>query len=184
MDSKRLVSTSKFLSKVLRHDPQSVGLTLDSAGWVGVDDLLAACARNGLPISRAELDHIVETNDKKRFAFSDDRTLIRASQGHSVEVALEYPSSRPPEVLYHGTFPAAIPLIRADGLKKMSRHHVHLAVDIATAERVGQRRGRPIVLTVRTGAMMLDGHLFFVSENNVWLTDHVPPSYIVFPEGT
>jgi putative RNA 2'-phosphotransferase len=183
MDRKHLTITSKFLSKVLRHEPEMIGLTLDSAGWVNVDELLAACRRGGHAIAREELDHIVSSNDKKRFAYSDDGTRIRASQGHSVEVALEYPPAQPPDTLYHGTFPAVLELIRTGGIKKMSRHHVHLAADMTTAERVGQRRGRPVILTVAAARLAGDGHTFFVSENHVWLTDHVPPAYITFPEG-
>lgn len=175
MDEKRAVKVSKFLSMVLRHQPESVGLTLDEAGWVDVDELIAACAARGRRFSRAELDHVVATNSKKRFAFSADGRRIRASQGHSVAVELGLPAVPPPDVLYHGTATATLPLILRDGLKPMSRQDVHLSADVETAVRVGSRHGRPVVLVVDAAALAADGHAFRVSANGVWLTDLVPP---------
>lgn len=180
MDERRTVKVSKYLSKHLRHQPERLGLTLDAAGWVEIDDLMAACAAHGFPFTRAELDHVVAANDKKRFAI--DGTRIRASQGHSVEVELGLPPATPPAYLYHGTVARALDAIRAEGLRPMNRHDVHLSPDRETATRVGARRGRPVVLSVDAGAMHRDGHVFQVSANGVWLTKAVPPRYLRFPE--
>ena len=180
MDSS-LVRVSKFLSLVLRHDPGKVGLTLDAAGWTGVDELLAAAAKAGVAIDRATLERVVAENDKKRFALSDDGTRIRASQGHSVPVELGLEPRVPPERLYHGTASRFVDAIRREGLRAGSRVHVHLSVDEETARAVGQRHGKPVVLHVAAGRMHRDGNLFFRSENGVWLTAAVPPAYLGFP---
>ncbi|TGN74576.1 RNA 2'-phosphotransferase [Streptomyces bauhiniae] len=180
MDDRRTVKVSKYLSKHLRHQPERLGLTLDPAGWVEIDVLLAAAAAHGFPISRAELDHVVAVNDKRRFAVEGGR--IRASQGHTVEVALGLPPATPPPYLYHGTVARSLDAIRAEGLRPMNRHDVHLSADRETATRVGARRGRPVVLAVDAGAMHRDGHVFHVSANGVWLTDAVPPRYLRFSE--
>lgn len=169
---------SKFLSLVLRHRPDLIGLTLDSEGWTSIEDLLARAAQHGTPISRIELDDIVATSDKKRFAISDDGLRIRANQGHSIDVDLKLAPLTPPDLLYHGTVDKFIDSIRCKGLIKGQRHHVHLSADLATAELVGQRRGKPVILTVLAGEMAKTGMAFFRSENGVWLTDHVPPAYI------
>jgi putative RNA 2'-phosphotransferase len=182
MSKDRTIQTSKFLSLVLRHQPEKIGITLDSAGWVGVRELLDALARNGSPVTEAELRHVVETSDKKRFAFSEDGLRIRASQGHSVEVELGYQPATPPDVLYHGTVARFIPSIRATGLVKGQRHHVHLSRDVETAAKVGGRRGEAVVLTVDAAGMARDGLAFYVSANGVWLTDHVPAEYIRIPD--
>ncbi len=174
----QLVATSKFLSLVLRHRPDVVGITLDAEGWVPVEDLLAACAQHGRAISREQLDAAVRTNDKQRFAFSADGTRIRANQGHSVPIDLGLAPVEPPELLYHGTVPRFLESIRRDGLTKGQRRHVHLSPDVGTATKVGQRRGRPVVLVVEACRMFRDGHTFYRSENGVWLTDAVPPEYI------
>jgi putative RNA 2'-phosphotransferase len=174
MDDIRLVRVSKFLSKHLRHEPGRLGLTLEPGGWVLVDDLLASCARQGVPIARAELDEVVTRNDKQRFSFDPSGTRIRANQGHSVEVDLQLEPADPPEVLYHGTGHRAAEVIAGQGLRKMGRHHVHLSGDVATARRVGARHGRPVVFAVAAGAMRRDGHTFYRSANGVWLVDHVP----------
>ena len=168
LDAKQTVRMSKFLSLVLRHQPETVGIALDEGGWVGVDELIAACAAKGRRFSREELDHVVATNNKKRFAYSEDGRRIRASQGHSVTVELGLAATAPPDVLYHGTATATLPLILREGLKPMSRQDVHLSADVATAVRVGSRHGRPVVLAA-------EGHEFRVSANGVWLTDRVPP---------
>ncbi|GGO81188.1 RNA 2'-phosphotransferase [Wenjunlia tyrosinilytica] len=175
MEEKRAVRISKFLSLVLRHDPGAVGIVLDDAGWVGVDDLMAACAAKGRRFSRAELEHVVATNNKKRFAFCEDGTRIRASQGHSVEVDLGLERAVPPDVLFHGTGARTVPVIMREGLRPMSRQDVHLSADVRTALRVGARHGRPVVLAVDAAALGREGHAFRVSANGVWLTDHVPP---------
>ena len=182
MNEKETTRRSKFLSLILRHQPETAFITLDSAGWVDVDALLGGCARAGRALTRNQLDHIVATNEKKRFEFSDDRKRIRASQGHSVEVDLEYEPAAPPEVLYHGTAIRFFDSIRSEGLKKMSRHHVHLSEDIRTTLAVGGRHGSPDVLTIRAGEMHRAGWAFYHSTNGVWLVDAVPPEYIEFPD--
>ncbi|MCX5199998.1 RNA 2'-phosphotransferase [Streptomyces sp. NBC_00237] len=184
MNEHRIVKVSKYLSKHLRHQPDRIGLTLDTNGWVEVDTLVRAAAAHGFRFTRAELDHVVATNDKKRFAVREDEargTLIRASQGHTVEVDLALPPVEPPAYLFHGTHPRAVAAIRADGLSPMARHDVHLSADRETATRVGARRGRPVVLSVDTGAMYRAGHTFRVSANGVWLTARVPVEFVRFP---
>ncbi len=176
------IRMSKFLSLILRHEPERVGLKLDSAGWVGVTELLEAVNRHGVPLTLEQLKHVVGTNDKKRFAFSEDGQRIRASQGHSVKVDLQYEPTVPPELLYHGTPERFVDSIRRAGLNKGQRHHVHLSPDPETAIRVGQRRGRPVVLRIRTGEMHRQGHVFYRSANNVWLVDHVPAGFVELHE--
>jgi putative RNA 2'-phosphotransferase len=175
-----LVRTSKFISKVLRHAPESVGLRLDEAGWVDVDDLLTAAAGAGVALDRPMLERVVAENDKQRFALSADGRRIRASQGHSVPVELGLEPRTPPDVLYHGTADRNLDSIRAQGLLPGRRTHVHLSVDEETAVKVGSRHGRPVVLRVRSGEMHRAGHLFYRSDNGVWLTAAVPPEHIDF----
>jgi putative RNA 2'-phosphotransferase len=179
MDDRRTVKVSKYLSKHLRHQPGRIGLVLDEGGWVEIDTLIAAATAHGFPFTREELDHVVAANDKQRFAV--DGTRIRASQGHSVDVDLGLPPATPPPYLYHGTVARFLDAIRAEGLRPMDRHDVHLSADRETAARVGARRGRPVVLAVDAGAMHRDGHVFHVSANGVWLTRAVPPEYLRFP---
>ena len=169
---------SKFLSYVLRHHPDAIGIELDANGWVAVDELIKKANASGKRFNRALLDRIVAENDKKRFAFNEDQTLIRASQGHSVEVELSYAPIEPPETLFHGTVAKFMQSIMEQGLIKGSRHHVHLSADLETASKVGQRRGKPVILTVRSGDMHKAGHAFYKSENGVWLTETVPPIYL------
>ena len=178
MHPKELVKLSKFLSLVLRHEPERIGITLDSAGWVPVIDLMAACERHGIALSYTDLAEVVATSHKKRFAFSEDGQRIRANQGHSVEVDLGLTPVPPPEILYHGTVEKFLPSIRNEGLRKGERHHVHLSADETTAIKVGERRGQPVILKIAAGKMHADGHPFFLSANGVWLTDHVPVLYI------
>jgi len=173
---------SKFLAFVLRHRPEEIGIELDSAGWVSVDELIAGCVAKGCPLTRARLDSIVKESDKQRFHFNDNQTKIRAAQGHSAQVDLELQPSEPPDVLYHGTASRFLASIEKQGLQKQGRQHVHLSTNIGTASSVGKRYGKPVVLTVDSRRMQDDGCLFFVSENGVWLTDHVPAEYITFPE--
>jgi putative RNA 2'-phosphotransferase len=169
---------SKRLSYVLRHAPGSIGLTLDDAGWVGVDELLAGLTAAGTPISREELDEVVARNDKRRFALDPGGTRIRASQGHSVPVDLGYAAERPPAELFHGTVGRFLPAVLAEGLRPGNRHAVHLSADVATARLVGGRRGRPVVLRVDAAGMAADGAVFSRSENGVWLVAAVPPEYL------
>lgn len=175
-----LVSLSKFLSLILRHEPQRIGVTLDPNGWISVEELLVALKKYGKSVQLAELLQVVAENDKQRFAFSPDGLRIRANQGHSVEVALEYEPSVPPAVLYHGTVRKFLTAIRAQGLLKGSRHHVHLSTRREVALQVGQRRGQPVILTIRAEAMVAAGHTFFRTPNGVWLVDHVPPQFLIF----
>lgn len=179
MDSRRTVQVSKYLSKHLRHEPGRIGIALDSQGWVEIDVLLAAAAAHGFAFGREELEHVVASNDKQRFAIDGSR--IRANQGHSVEVDLGLPVADPPPYLFHGTVVRSIAAIRAEGLRPMNRHHVHLSADRETATRVGARRGKPVVLSVDAGAMRAAGHEFRLSANGVWLVDRVPPQFLRFP---
>lgn len=178
MSEKQKTKLSKFLSLVLRHRPEAVGLTLEENGWVGVEALLEALAENGRPTTRQELVEVVETNDKKRFSFDDDQTKIRANQGHSLGIELEFEEKPPPKILYHGTAEKNLRMIEKTGLKKMKRHHVHLSADEETARRVGIRYGRPVIFRIDTEKMLREGHRFFVSANGVWLTDEVPPRFL------
>jgi putative RNA 2'-phosphotransferase len=176
-----LVKTSKFLSLVLRHKPEAIGLALDDNGWASVEDLIRLANQHGTRLTRPLLEQVIAENDKKRFALSDDGRLIRASQGHSVEVDLALPALQPPELLYHGTASRFIDSIRSGGLHSASRQHVHLSLDVPTATRVGQRHGKPVVLVVRAGEVAAAGHKFFLSANGVWLTERVPVEFITFP---
>jgi len=176
------VSRSKRLSLVLRHRPDSVGLSLDPHGWVAVPGLLEALARHGTPLSREDLDRVVETNDKQRFEWDVEHDRIRARQGHSVEVDLELEAATPPGRLFHGTPLRNLDSILTHGLDRRRRHHVHLSADVATARTVGARRGEHAVLLVDASAMCAAGHAFWVTSNGVWLTDEVPPAYLAREE--
>jgi putative RNA 2'-phosphotransferase len=178
-----LVDTSKLLSYVLRHRPDSVGLTLDPQGWVDVDTLLAALAAHGRRVDRALLVRVVADNDKQRFAFSGDGMRIRASQGHSVAIDLGLAPQAPPAVLYHGTASRFMKSILAQGLQAGARRHVHLSRDVETARRVGARHGVPVVLRVEAARMAADGIVFYVSDNGVWLTGAVAPRYLKKDDG-
>jgi putative RNA 2'-phosphotransferase len=181
MNEKEIIKTSKFLSLILRHEPERAGLTLGEGGWVGVDELLRAVSGHGVTLTLDQLKHIVATSDKKRFAFSDDGQRIRASQGHSVEVDLQYPPQTPPEILYHGTAVRFLDSIRQHGLQKMERHDVHLSAETKVTVQVGGRHGKPALLTIRAGDMHRAGFVFRCSANGVWLVDNVPPQFIEFP---
>jgi putative RNA 2'-phosphotransferase len=178
MENSRSVKISKYLSKHLRHQPHLIGIQLALGGWVSVDELLAACEKHQFPISRDELNEVVAQSDKKRFSFDSTGTLIRANQGHSVEVDLQLLPVVPPDILYHGTGHQAVEFIEKIGLNKMSRHHVHLSKDVATAKSVGARHGKPVVFIVDAAAMYKAGYEFYCSDNGVWLVDHVPPEYL------
>jgi putative RNA 2'-phosphotransferase len=178
MDKKREVRISKFLSLVLRHAPEKIGLELTEGGWTEVDRLLDAMAARAFRITREELDFVVAHNAKKRFAFSEDGLRIRASQGHSLDVDLGYRAQSPPEVLFHGTAERNVDSILASGLDRRARHHVHLSADRETAIAVGRRHGRPIVFEVSAARMCAEGYEFYVSANGVWLVAEVPPQYL------
>jgi putative RNA 2'-phosphotransferase len=161
---------------VVKVDAQDV--ELEPGGWVDVARLLEACAAHRFPITRPTLDRVVAENDKKRFSFDETGRRIRANQGHSVEVDLQLERAEPPDRLYHGTGERSVDTILAEGLRRMSRHHVHLSSDIETAQRVGARHGRPVVLAVDARAMAAAGHIFHLSANGVWLVDEVPPEFL------
>jgi putative RNA 2'-phosphotransferase len=169
---------SKFLSLVLRHKPEEIGLQLDQRGWVRIDDLLRKLKKANRKLSRDELIQLVENNDKKRFTLSEDGLRIRAAQGHSVNVDLGLEPQCPPDELYHGTASANLDAIFSGGLNPGRRHQVHLSLDSDTVERVGQRHGKPVVLRVEARRMFEDGFLFYCADNGVWLTDKVPADYL------
>jgi putative RNA 2'-phosphotransferase len=178
VDPRRLVRTSKYLSKHLRHRPERLGLTLEPGGWVSVDELLEACAAHGFALTEAELEEVVACNDKRRFALDPSRRRIRASQGHSIPVDLGLEPVAPPCELFHGTSSGRVEAILREGLRPMGRHHVHLSPAPDTARKVGARHGRPAVLVVAAAAMAREGHAFLRSDNGVWLTDEVPPAHL------
>lgn len=165
---------SKFLSLILRHKPQIVGLELDEHGWADVEELI----RRVKGLNLAKLEQIVAQDEKQRYSFSADRKLIRANQGHSIPVDVELEELEPPEILYHGTCKSFGSSIIAQGLLKMSRLYVHLSSDVETAEKVGRRRGEPKIFVVESGKMFADGFKFYRSVNGVWLTEHVPAKYL------
>ena len=179
MTEKEAISISKFLSLVLRHQPDTIGITLDDAGWIDIDALICAMQQHGQDISRADLDHVVATNSKKRFAYDERGQRIRAQQGHSIQsVDLKYEPAYPPEALFHGTAAQVVDSILRDGLKPMKRQHVHLSADVETAKKVGERHGKPVVLEVDAAAMHTVGHVFYLTPNGVWLTNDVGPAYL------
>jgi putative RNA 2'-phosphotransferase len=166
------------MSLVLRHKPEELGITLDEQGWTEVNVLLQKMQVRGFAIDMEILKQVVAENSKKRFAFNEDESLIRASQGHSVEVELGYIPVTPPEFLYHGTAEQYVESIRKEGLQKRNRHHVHLSAQIETATQVGLRHGKLVLLKIKSGEMQRAGYQFFVSENGVWLTESVPVEFI------
>lgn len=169
---------SKFLSLVLRHQPELIGIVLDENGWTDVNDLIVNANKHGVALSLEIVKHIVDTNAKKRFALNDSGTWIRANQGHSVEVDLGYKAETPPPILYHGTAMNVVDKILKEGLDKRARHHVHLSSNLDTAVKVGQRHGKPVVLEVLASEMVAEGHTFYLSDNGVWLTDNVPVKFL------
>jgi putative RNA 2'-phosphotransferase len=178
------VRVSKFLSYVLRHEPASIGLVLDESGWSSISELIALSQAIDTPLSRELIESVVATSDKQRFAISDDGMRIRANQGHSVSVELGLSASRPPVSLYHGTATRFLDSILAEGLRRGSRQYVHLSSDVPNATRVGQRHGKPMVLEVRAAALFDAGKPFYLSDNGVWLTEGVPPEFLVFPSSS
>ena len=164
---------SKFLSLVLRHQPEKIGITLDPHGWAKVREILL-----GMNLTMEDLTYIVETDEKQRYSFNEDRTLIRANQGHSISIDLELEAREPPEYLYHGTVGRFLGGIQKEGLKAGKRQFVHLSADVETALAVGRRRGKPVVLQVDAGRMYEDGYPFFLSANGVWMTKEAPTKYL------
>lgn len=182
MNTKQLVRTSKFLSLILRHQPERIGVSLDEHGWADVEELIAKTNQSGVKMNLEILKEVVAKNNKKRFAFSKDGRKIRASQGHSISVDLDLKAIQPPELLYHGTATQFLKSIEVEGLVSKKRHHVHLSPDEKTAISVGQRHGKPVVLIIKAGEMARQGYEFYLSENGVWLTKCVPKMYVDFPE--
>lgn len=178
INEKQQTHISKFLSLVLRHKPETIGIQLDRNGWIDVNELIDKSNKYGIQFDRETLNHIVATNSKKRFAFNDKFDKIRASQGHSVEIELGYKNQKPPEILFHGTSEKSVQSILDKGLEKRNRQHVHLSSDTETAIKVGQRHGKAIVFEILAERMYNDKFEFYISENGVWLTDIVPPKYL------
>lgn len=172
------IQLSKFLSFVLRHKPDEIGLTLSADGWANIDELIGKANAAGTNFARADLLSVVASSDKKRFSLSADGLSIRAAQGHSVSVDLGLSPQEPPSILYHGTATRFVDAILSDGLKPQGRQQVHLSSDEATAQLVGQRHGRPHIFKVDTGGMHAKGFRFYLADNGVWLTDHVPPEFL------
>ena len=177
-----LVKVSKFLSLVLRHQPERIGLDLDANGWADIAHLVERAAAHGMPLTIELILEVVATSDKQRFALDADQGRIRANQGHSVDVDLGVEPVEPPPILFHGTAARSIAAIRTAGLKPGQRRHVHLSPDAATATKVGSRHGKPVVLRVLSGRLWALGSQFFRSANGVWLTDAVPAEFIEFPQ--
>lgn len=170
-------STSNFISLILRHKPEVIEITLDEHGWVNVDELLAGVSRTH-PLDMAGLEEIVRTDDKQRYSFNEDKTKIRANQGHSVPVDVELEAMTPPELLYHGTGEKYVASIDAQGLIPKTRLYVHLSGDYGTAGKVGARHGKPRIYQVQSGRVAADGYTFYRSVNGVWLTKTVPSKYL------
>lgn len=178
MDQKRNENISKFLSYVLRHHPQDINLTLDPQGWADIKELIENAHKyKAWELTQEDIEHVVKTNAKQRFALSEDGIRIRANQGHSIEVYLELPDVEPPEFLYHGTAKRFLDSIQKEGLKPMQRHDVHLSFDPKTALAVGQRHGSPVILKIHSKKMADNGFVFKCTKNNVWLTKHVPAEF-------
>lgn len=181
MKTKQLVKLSKFLSLILRHQPERIGLSLDSHGWADVAELMIKAKQAGVEFTPEILKTVVAQNNKKRFVFNEDGTKVRANQGHSISVDLGLKAIQPPDILYHGTATRFLESIKIEGLLSKARHHVHLSSDEKSAILVGKRHGRPVVLIIKAREMVQEGYEFYRSENGVWLTEHVPVAYIGFP---
>ena len=178
MNEKRKTKISKFLSLILRHKPETIGLIIDENGWTDVKNLLEKSLKYGNSFTPEELETVVETNDKKRFVFDESKTKIRASQGHSIKVEIGFEEKIPPEILYHGTAKRNVESILKNGLHKMQRHHVHLSADVETAETVGTRYGKPVIFKIDTKKMLEENFRFYISANGVWLVESVPPEFL------
>lgn len=182
MKKEQRIKRSKFLALILRHQPESVGLILEKEGWAPVDTVLQACRKKGRGMTLAELEALVAADEKGRYSFDQTGTKIRANQGHSTgEVELTFTKAEPPSVLYHGTVDRFLDSIFEKGLIPGSRHHVHLSADKETAMKVGQRRGKPVLLEIDAAGMTADGEEFFISDNGVWLAAQIPPQFLKRP---
>lgn len=168
---------SVFISLILRHKPDVVGIQLDEHGWANVDELIEGISKTGRKINMDILNEIVRTDNKQRYSFNSDKTLMRANQGHSIPVNVELEEKQPPKYLYHGTAERFLNAIITEGLRPMSRLYVHLSKDEETAVKVGKRHGSPVVLKVRSEEMWKNGVKFYLSQNGAWLTKYVEPKY-------
>lgn len=177
-DYMNLRNLSRYMSLILRHKPEVIGITLDEHGWASVNDLICGIEKNNPGFNMNILEQIVRTDSKQRYSFNDDKSLIRANQGHSVNVDVELKEKEPPEYLYHGTGEKYVKSINQDGLIPKSRLYVHLSKDIKTAENVGKRHGKEVVYRINSGQMYRDGYKFYLSENGIWLTKEVPIKYL------
>lgn len=178
-----LEHTSKFISLILRHRPEVIGIEIDEYGWADTDSLIEGINRSGkYTIDRKTLEKIVEEDEKQRYKISDDGKKIRANQGHSINVKVEMEKKEPPKMLYHGTGEQNVEPIRNNGIVPKSRLYVHLSKDEETAVSVGKRHGKPVVLKIKTGDMYKEGYEFFISSNGVWQTKNVPVKFIIFPD--
>lgn len=181
MKEARRVELSKFLSYLLRHQPEAAGLELEPGGWVLVSDLLAGARRVGRDVKRSDLEAVIAGGDKLRFRFSPEGDRFRANYGHSVEVDLGLNSEKPPDRLFHGTAQHFLESIRIGGLRPRGRGQVHLSVDRETAHDTGLRHGRAVVLEVLASRLAANGHPFYRPAEGIWLTPNVPPRYLQFP---
>lgn len=172
------INLSKFLSLILRHKPEVIGIKLDENGWCDVQELLVKMSNKGKNITREDLDYIVNTDNKNRYTYDEDGMKIRANQGHSLNVNLELKKEKPPKYLYHGTIKKYAEVILQEGIKKGKRQYVHLSSNLETANIVGKRRGIPVVLKIEAGMMNLNGYEFYLSKNKVWLCDYIPSKYV------
>ncbi len=179
IEKKQQKKISKFLSLILRHKPQEIDLELDENGWANTKELISKMVSAGKKMDMETLEIVVENNDKQRFTFNDDKSKIRANQGHSIKIDLNYSEQEPPDFLYHGTAKKFLDSILKEGLKKQKRHHVHLSSDVEIANSVGKRHGAPVVLKIPAKQMYEAGFVFYKSKNGVWLTDNVPVEYII-----
>lgn len=173
-----LTSTGKYIALILRHKPETIGITLDEHGWAKVDELITGIQKTRPEFNMEVLEEIVRTNNKQRYAFNEERTKIRANQGHSIHVDVELREAVPPEILYHGTGERAVPSILEQGLLPGNRLYVHMSTDVQTAINVGKRHGKPFAFCIQARRMQEDGFRFYLSENGVWLTKTVPPAYL------
>ena len=171
---------SIFISLILRHKPEEIGITLDDFGWAKVEDLINGINKSGRQVDMNVLEEIVKTDSKQRYSFNEGKTKIRANQGHSIPVKLELKELEPPNTLYHGTATKYIEGIKSQGIKSMSRQYVHLSKDFETAKQVGSRHGKPVILIINAKRMYEDGIKFYLSENGVWLTEYIDPKYILY----
>ena len=174
-----LQSISRYISLILRHKPEVIGITIDEHGWANVEELIQGIAKNNPGFNKEILEEIVQTDNKQRYSFNDDKILIRANQGHSIPVDVELEEKEPPKILYHGTGEKYIASIDQNGLIPKSRLYVHLSKDVETAKAVGKRHGKEVVYSINSEQMYKDGYKFYLSKNGVWLTKRVPVKYVM-----